>query len=42
MEKNEIAMEEEPSLKKMQVEKKHPKLLVEKIFVEVGDFNFPN
>ena len=40
VEKNELAMVEEPSMKEMQVEKKHSKLLVENVLIEVEDFNF--
>ena len=41
VEKNDLAVAEEPSLKEMQVEKKYHKLLVENVLVEVEDFNFP-
>ena len=40
VEKNELAMEEEPSMKEMQVQKKYPVLLDENVSVEVEDFNF--
>ena len=38
---NVLASEEELVLKEMQVEKKHPELLVENVLVRVEDFNFP-
>ena len=41
VEKNDLAIAEEPSLKEMQVEKKHPELIIENVLVEVEDFNFP-
>ena len=41
VEKNELAIEVEPSLKDMQVKKKHLKLIVENVLVGVEDFNFP-
>ena len=36
-----LASEEELVVKEMEVEKKHPKLLVENVLVRVEDFNFP-
>ena len=39
--KNELAIEEDPSLKNMQVEKKHPEIIIENVLVEVEDLNFP-
>ena len=41
MEKNELAIAEEPSTEEIQVEKKHLELIVENVLVEVKDFNFP-
>ena len=41
VEKNELAMDKEPSLKKEQVEKKHLKLIIENVLVGVEDLNFP-
>ena len=41
VEKSDLAIAEEPSLKEKQVEKKHPELIVENVLVGVEDFNFP-
>ena len=41
VEKNEIAIEEEPLLKEKQVEKQHPELIMENVLVGVEDFSFP-
>ena len=41
VEKNELAIEVQPSLKEMQVEKKHLELIIENVLVGVEDFNFP-
>ena len=41
VEKNELAIDEELSLKEKQVEKKHPELIVENVLDEVEDFHFP-
>ena len=41
IENNALASEEELVLKEMQIEKKHPELLVENVLVRVEDFNFP-
>ena len=41
VEKNELAIDEEPLLKEKQVEKKHSELIVENVLVEVKDFHFP-
>ena len=41
VEKNELAIGKEPSLKEKQVEKKHPELIIENVLVGVEDFNFP-
>ena len=41
VEKNELAIAEEPSTEEIQVEKKHLELIVENVLVEVKDFNFP-
>ena len=41
VENNALSSEEEPVLKEMQIEKKHPDLLVENVLVGVEDFNFP-
>ena len=41
VEKNEFAIEEESSLKVMQVEKKHLEHIIENVLVGVKDFNFP-
>ena len=41
VENNELAGEEGPSLQDKQVEKEHPKLIIENFLVEVEDFNFP-
>ena len=41
VEKNELAIDEEQSLKEKQVEKQHPKLIMENALVEVEDFHFP-
>ena len=38
---NELAIEEEPSLKEMQVEKKHLELIIENVSIGFEDFNFP-
>ena len=38
---NKIAMEEEPLLNKMQVEKKHPRIIVENFLVGLEKINFP-
>ena len=40
VEKNELANEEEPSLKEMQVGKKHPKRIIENVLVRIENFNF--
>ena len=40
-EKNELAIDEEPSLKEKQVEKKHSELIIENVLVGVEDLNFP-
>ena len=40
VEMNELAIAEEPSVKEMQVEKKHSDLIIENVLVEVEDFNF--
>ena len=41
VEKNEYTIEEESSLKEMQVEKKHLEFIIENVLVRVEDFNFP-
>ena len=41
VEKNELIIAEEPSLKEMQVEKEHSELIIENVLVRVKDFNFP-
>ena len=41
VEKNDLAIVEEWSLKEKQVEKKHLELIVENVLVEVEDFKFP-
>ena len=41
VEKNDLTIAEEPSLKEKQVEKKHLELIVENVLVKVEDFNFP-
>ena len=41
VEKNELSITEEPSLKYMQVEKEHSELIIENVLVGVEDFNFP-
>ena len=41
VEKNEFAIDEELLLKEKQVEKKHLKLIVKNVLVEVEDFHFP-
>ena len=41
VEKNELAIDKEPSLKEKQVEKKHQKLIVKNVLVGVEDFFFP-
>ena len=41
VEKNELAFDEEPSLKEKQVEKQHPELIMENVLVGVEDFYFP-
>ena len=41
VEKNKLAIDEEWSLKDKQVEKKHPKLIVENVLGGVEDFHFP-
>ena len=41
VEKNDLAIAEESLLKEKQVEKKHLKLIVENVLVEVEDFKFP-
>ena len=40
-EKNQLAIDEELSLKEKQVEKKHLELIIENVFVGVEDLNFP-
>ena len=42
VEKNDLAIVKEPSLKEKQVEKKHPKLIVENVLVEVERLSFPH
>ena len=41
VEKNKLAIEEELSLKEMQVKKKHLERIIEHVLVGVEDFNFP-
>ena len=41
VEKNELAIDEEPSLNEKQVEKQHPKLKLENVLVRFEDFYFP-
>ena len=41
VEKNELAIDEESSLKEKQVEKQHPELIMENVLVGVKDFYFP-
>ena len=41
VEKNELVIEVEPSLKEIQIEKKHPELKIENVLVGVEDLNFP-
>ena len=41
VEKNEFAIDEEQSLKEKQVEKQHPKFIMENVLVKVEDFHFP-
>ena len=41
VEKNDLVIAEELSLKEKQVEKKHLELIVENVIVEVEDFHFP-
>ena len=41
VEKNELAIDKEPSLKEKQVEKQHPELIMENVLVGVEDFYFP-
>ena len=41
IEKNELASDEESSLNEKQVEKQHPELIMENVFVGVEDFYFP-
>ena len=41
VEKNDLAIAEESSLKEKQVEKKHPELIIENVLVGVEDFHFP-
>ena len=41
VEKNELAIDEEPSLKEKQVEKKNLKLIMENVLVGIEEFNFP-
>ena len=40
IEKNDLAIVEEPSMKEKQVEKKHPELIIENVLVEVEHFKF--
>ena len=42
VEKKELAIDEELSLKEKQVEKKHPELIMENFLVGVEDFYFPH
>ena len=41
VENNELAIEEEPVLKTMQVEEQHPRIKIENVLVGVDQFNFP-
>ena len=41
VEKNELPIDEEPSLKEKQVEKQHPEPIMENVLVGVEDFYFP-
>ena len=41
VEKNELAINKESSLKEKQVEKEHPELIVENVLVGIEDFHFP-
>ena len=41
VEKNKLAIDENPSSKEKQVEKQHPELIMENVLVGVEDFYFP-
>ena len=41
VEKNELAIEEESSLREKQVEKKHSEIIIENVLDGIEDFNFP-